>query len=188
MMATAENVENRSVNWVQMEATEVSNHHSSSGVAGIRWGERAPAAAHHECTFHLNNPNAKLLEDILQKVSDPRSPSYGKHLSKEEVDKLSHNLLGEQAVISFLSTISPAITITSKTASSITASGPISEWEKALHTEFHEVINIEENPERVLLRTKAYFLPDSVANHVLMVSGTVQMPFRIHRKGPLHLR
>lgn len=39
-------------------------------------------------TFAVKQQNLKLLTETLLKVSDPRNPEYGQHLTKEQVDKL----------------------------------------------------------------------------------------------------
>jgi len=51
----------------------------------------AAAPADHEMTFRISlvQPKFSVLEEHLYAVSDPASPRYGQHLSKEHVEELT---------------------------------------------------------------------------------------------------
>ena len=60
---------------------------SSNVPSGFKWGERASSET-IELVFAVKQQNLDKLHETLMQVSDPDSPSYGHHLSNEEVHEL----------------------------------------------------------------------------------------------------
>eukprot|EP01031_Cornospumella_fuschlensis_P026218 gene26218-31673_t len=166
------------VHWVQMEEVKPESHMQQ---AGVLWGGRVPRDTEHTCVFFIKNPRQDELTRLANDIADPNSPNYGKHLTKQQVDEMSRNPEGEAAIEAYL--ISHGARIDKKTSSNIVATAPISVWESVLNTEFFEVES-PASPGQTLQRAHAYSLPDNVAQHVNMVTNTVQMPVRISR-GPI---
>lgn len=201
------------MNWVQMEP-DVSTKSTSVTVQHFSFGERVQENESHLCTFHLKGVNADVLEKFLMESSDPGNPNYGKRMSKQEVDNLTKDQVGFEKVSKYLGEM--GATIVKQTNNAITAQAPILAWEKMLHTEFftvtstfnvsdqHDTLIHKQNDEApistqheqrhtyglsegaVLFRAKQYFLPEHLAAHVSMVSGTIQLP-TILSKGPVRV-
>lgn len=159
--------------WIVMESARVSDKTRDVFV----WSERAPASEKHRCVFYLKGRNQANLEEIVLQVSDPRSPLYGKHLTKKEIDELTVDKAGTEAVLKFIE--STGATVVDKNASAITAEAPVSVWESAFHTAFF-IVKDTEAPNDRLLRAHEYSLPSSIAKYVQFVGGSVQMPVRLH--------
>jgi hypothetical protein len=70
------------------------------------------------------------------------------------------------------------------TGTALTVEGRVGQWEQALHTHFLRLRRDRE----ALVRCREYFLPPGVAQHVSMVTGTVQMPVDVHHSGPKTLQ
>lgn len=147
----------------------------------IIWGSRASPESHHECHFYLVNPRQHEMEQLLNEVSDPRNPKYGKHLTHEQVQAMSHNEEGERLLREYLASINATVTKSANNA--VHATAPISVWEGALKTEFFEV-RLNEEDATPVLRCRHYSLPTTVAAHITTVMNTIQLPFKIHRGGP----
>ena len=145
------------------------------------WKNRAEPTEKHQCVFFLKGKNQAQLENILQQVSDPQSNSYGKHLTKEQIDELTVDKVGTQAVLKYLGDI--GATVINQNASAIEAEAPISTWESALNTVFYFVIN-NKQPKAPLLRAHEYSLPSNISEYVLFVGNTIQFPPTL-RRGPV---
>jgi hypothetical protein len=78
--------------WIRMEPDSVKLPVRENLV----WKERAEPTAKHRCVFYLMGKNQAELEKILKEVSDPKSKSYGKHLTKEQIDELTVDKEGTQ--------------------------------------------------------------------------------------------
>lgn len=148
------------------------------------WGDRASPDAQHSCTIHLKNPGREKLEEILHQVSDPKSPSYGKHLSKAEMDQITANPDGVAAMGHYLDSF--GISWSQHGSNVIKANGTIANWEAALHTEFFQVKS-RILRDQILLRAHHYYLPKDIAEQVVMISETVQLPVELHH-GPVIMK
>jgi hypothetical protein len=139
----------------------------------LDWGDRTDPATSHTVIFYLNPPRHKELQELSEAISNPKSPMYGKRLSKEEADLLLRNDVGMAIVEEYLKSIGAELG--KKTANTLEASAPISTWESAFNTEFYD-LEVPSNPDEVLHRAHTFFLPQHVADHVNIVFGTVQVP------------
>lgn len=139
----------------------------------------------HKVIFVIRQRNVDELERILNDVSDPFSPNYGKFLTTAEVDELTTNPGSAEAVMSFLSRASSTHKSTlafekrSRNDQFITVTAPIRLWEDVLHAEFHEFA-IAADPTLRFHRTLYYAIPAELEPHVAAVFNTAQLP-DIHR-------
>lgn len=159
--------------WTHMESvSETQERHLHP-----QWSTRSVGSIQHTVTFYLINPRHDEFQKLAEEIADPSSPMYGKHLTKQQVDEMVGNPAGMAIVEEYLHSL--GATIDKKTVSSIEATAPISTWERAFNTEFHDV-TVPHLPDRVLYRAKTYSLPQRVAQHVQMVMNTVQLPAPMH--------
>ena len=123
------------------------------------------------------------IEKILIDVSDPKSPKYGQHLTKQEIDAITANHEGHNLVLEYLNKIGASIL--SSNDNYITTKAKASVWNSALSTIFYEYENI--NPGSGQLKTvnrcEQYSLPENIVNEVSTVMNTVQFNAPIS-KGP----
>ncbi len=136
---------------------------------------RAIAKQQHEVVFSIQQNNLDEIERILNDVSDPFSPNYGKHLTKAKVTALTANYDSANHVITYLT--SKNVTISRKTRHSeyIAATTDIAQWESLFNTEFFEYQH-RIKTDRVVLRAEHYSLPENIASHISAVFNTVQFP------------
>ncbi|KAJ1428576.1 Pro-kumamolisin, activation domain-containing protein, partial [Ochromonadaceae sp. CCMP2298] len=171
-------------NWVEMEAN--ARKFTTKAVEEVE----ADKGLTKVCTFHLIGKNADTLEKYVAESSDPRSVNYGKHLTKEQLQEMTSDTEGLAKITEYLS-INGA-TVIKHTASSVTAEASIGSWEQLLHTTFYSVPNPtlggpdsrSTSQAPVLHLARQYWLPDSIAPHVRMVAGTIQLPIELS-KGPV---
>jgi len=166
--------------WTRMEPDASHNTLRDNFV----WSERAPGTEKHQCIFYLKCKNQARLEEIVLQISDPTSPLYGKHLTKKEIDELTVDREGTEAVLKYIKDTGAAVV--DQNAGSIKAEAPISVWESAFNTVFFIVKDTEKPSER-LLRAHEYSLPSNIAKHVQFAGGTIQMPVKLHH-GPVIIK
>ena len=127
----------------------------------------------HDVVIHIKQKNIDEMKRIVLDISNPKSPNYGKHMSKEAVEELTRNDEGMEIVTEYLQTI--GATITKKTTSTIQATSSIANWEHALNTHFQKFYEIK-SPSNEIIRTMEYSIPSSLSHHIDMISNTVQFP------------
>jgi len=126
----------------------------------------------HELIFAIQQKNLDQIEKILNDVSDPNSPNYGKHLTKEEVDALTVNKEGKKLVLEFLNKWN-AIVVSSND-NYITTKATIEIWNQALSTTFYDYENVMKG--KTVQRCMEYSLPEELIPQVASVMNTVQFP------------
>lgn len=129
-----------------------------------------------ELIFAVQQMNVDLITKKLNDVSDPSSPDYGKHLTKEQVDELTVNHEGHRQVLEFLSLIGAEIV--SSNDNYITAKASIEIWNQSLNTKFYEYQNAING--KSVQRCVEYSLPEDLAPQIASVMNTVQFPYDIH--------
>ena len=99
---------------------------------------RAAAERIHYLVFAIKQRNMDLIEEILEDISDPKSPRYGEYKTRKEVDEMTSNPIGWNTTVNHLKSIR-GVTIVGETPHGeyITASAPIHVWENMLDTQFH---------------------------------------------------
>lgn len=132
---------------------------------------RTSADEQLELIFAIKQTNVAELESQLMKVSDPRSPAYGKHLSNEEVHELVKPTAGSlSAVHTFIEGLTSKPLTPNSDLISVTV--PMSVAEELLGTEYHSYSHTVSN--YVAHRAQSYSLPSNVAAAVDFVSPTVR--------------
>lgn len=135
----------------------------------------------HEIIFHIQESNIDELTRLVHDISDSKSLNYGKHLTREEVSKMTSNSISHDLTTKYLE--KAGATILSETISGeyITASASIKLWESILDTEFFAYHQIEETHKIMnrVVRAERYSVPRQLDAHVEAVFNTVQMPFSI---------
>jgi subtilase family serine protease len=116
----------------------------------------------------IKQNNIDMLTDRLMDISNPSSPNYMKYLPKQQIDELTKNPEGRNAVLTFLNSIQAEI-IPSNYDHIISARHAIKAWEDALHCEFYyyHKQGIEGRSDlQTIIRTPQYSLPAEVVEHV----------------------
>ena len=88
----------------------------------------------HKIIFAVKPLNMDILEAVLDRVSFPSSPDYGKHKSRSEVLELIRNNEGRDRVYSYLLSNGAQILEEAPYGAYITASASIESWEMMLST------------------------------------------------------
>ena len=142
---------------------------------------RGPESHMHEIIFRIKGKNDDILLEILHDISNPHSKNYGKHMTSEEITKLTSNELSHDHVIKYLK--SEGVTIVSETISKeyVTATAQLGLWEKLLNTHFNVYHHVHESSDLVnmVVRSESYSVPSQLDKHVTSVFNTIQMPFSI---------
>eukprot|EP00598_Pedospumella_elongata_P007545 CAMPEP_0184969134 /NCGR_PEP_ID=MMETSP1098-20130426/1976_1 /TAXON_ID=89044 /ORGANISM="Spumella elongata, Strain CCAP 955/1" /LENGTH=558 /DNA_ID=CAMNT_0027490869 /DNA_START=52 /DNA_END=1728 /DNA_ORIENTATION=+ len=141
------------------------------------------ASAEHEVVFAVNQKNIDQLEKILFEVSDPKHEKYGKFLNRQEVANLTSNAVGTQSVSNFLNKNGIRIVKSTPHGEYITASAPVSQWERLFATTFY-TFN-QRDAKKPVTRAHHYSIPSELADHVSAVFNTVQLPPRVPAKKAL---
>ena len=137
-----------------------------------------------ELVFRVKDSNQDKLLELLHASSDPTSPNYGHHMTKEAVDELTANEDGMRNTMAFLHAI-PGLSITSPlTSKHIHCTASVESWNLALKADFHNFEKIDSEGKKLsVIRTHEYHLPNQLAEHVSSIQNTVEFPSKVHR-GP----
>ncbi|KAJ6593294.1 peptidase S8/S53 domain-containing protein [Mycena capillaripes] len=121
--------------------------------------------------FGLAQHDFPQLESLLRNISDPSHPSYGNHLSKEQVHALSKPSNGTlELVEGWLATHNSSSVKWSSSHDSVTATIPISSAESMLSTRFGVFKHLKSGQRAI--RTLNYSLPDAMLPHIDFVHPT----------------
>ena len=140
---------------------------------------RVHGKEYHYVMFSLKKRNMDKVKNIALEVSDPRSPKYGKHMSKTEVSELTKNPAALDAVKEYLESFDSSIIIDDITVNGdyVHVRAPVEVWEKMFNTEFnHYKITHHDKSVEHFIRTEKYFLPVEIASHINGVFATTDMP------------
>ena len=141
----------------------------------------------HELVFAVQQRNIDELERALHDVSDPTSPNYGQHWSGEEVGAMTSNPLARDTTVSYLHANGVTITSETRYGEYITATAPISTWDKVLNTQFFKFHQRQINGEiKESIRAEAYSIPMELDGHVAYVLNTIEMPVKLTRKAEVY--
>jgi tripeptidyl-peptidase-1 len=91
----------------------------------------------HEVIFAVKKDNLELLEQALGEVSDPFHASYGKHWTKDEIQRYTNTPHRYERLSAYL--VQKGFTISSQSTCCdyVTAVGSIREWNTFFNTKFH---------------------------------------------------
>ena len=130
----------------------------------------------HEVIFAVKQKNMDELTSILYDISDPNSPNYGQHWSKDEVTGFTSNLEGRDAVVSYLDSNGASVVSETRAGEYITARASIKVWEKMFNTEFFvfRMIHSDAGVENYI-RAEHYSVPRELDKHLASVFNTIEM-------------
>ncbi|KAH9026459.1 subtilisin-like protein [Lactarius hengduanensis] len=134
---------------------------------------RAPSSYIIPLRIALRQPRFSELEQHLSETSDPFHPSYGKHLSKEDVEALvAPHASSVDAVHEWLEShgIQKEACHRSPAGDWVTVRLPVVQVEKMLGTEFRMWKHTEDGD--ALVRTTQYSLPPHLDEHIELIQPT----------------
>lgn len=149
---------------------DVSIHHARTSM----WTNNGPAPRDEKMTLSVAlsvAPSAReKLESTFWAVSNPKKPSYGKYLSKEDlkdlltvpaerVERVREHFLSNGASAAKASAYNDAITVTM----------PVAAVERALSTRISAFTHVEQTDFRILRASTSYSVPLALADDVAMV-------------------
>ena len=131
----------------------------------------------HDVIFAIQQKNIDTLTEILHDISDPMSSNYGKYMTRAEIAELTSNPDARDHVLSYVVAAGGKIVSETLYGDYITASAPVSVWEKMLDTEFFAYsVKASSGDENKYIRAERYSLPSFLHPHVESVFNTIQMP------------
>eukprot|EP01041_Mallomonas_annulata_P009123 gene9123-18895_t len=130
----------------------------------------------HEVTFAVRLQNLDKLELLVNDVSDPDSPNYGKYWTRQQVADLISNNEATKTIENYLAKKD----ITFKTTpygEFIKVKAKVSVLEDLFDTKFHKFVHIENGIKEPLIRTDKYSLDEELIEHVYTVFHVTDLPF-----------
>jgi tripeptidyl-peptidase I len=141
------------------------------------WSDRVHGASVHEVVFVIRQRNMEELTGILHVVSDPESPNYGQHLSREKVISMTSNPEARDAVLSYLSSIGSKVKSVTRGGDFIVAEAPVAVWEKSFKAEFFTLQQtLPDGQTHEVVRADAYSVPSELHTHVESVLNILEIP------------
>jgi hypothetical protein len=154
----------------------------------FEWEKESETPAQDEL-LELNidvQQNDAAVSQVLKEISDPKSPNYGKSLTRDEVNQLALNPVNHEIVIAWVKSFpnQSRVHYKEKDGNRIVVIAPIASWEEVLHTHFGFYSKKSNRSERIV-RAENYFLDESVTDSVSRVHPVSQFPVRVYH-GPVH--
>ncbi|KAF8592730.1 subtilisin-like protein [Ramaria rubella] len=159
------------------------------------WIKQGPPPPDHAMTLRIDlaQPSFYALEEHLYAVSDPDSPRYGQHLSKEHVQELAApSPQGLSAVNDWLLSAGFDLNsvIRSPSLNWVKLKTSVQQAEEMLNTTYHVWKNSKTGES--LVRTTSWSLPDHLHQHIDLVHPTTMFrsiqphatTFRLSNKAP----
>jgi tripeptidyl-peptidase I len=135
----------------------------------------------HEIVFVIRLRNMEGLTDVLHDVSNPESPNYGQHLTREQVTNMTINIESRDAVLHYLSTSGLVVKMVTSGGEFVIAQAPITVLEKFFKTEFyHFEMSSDSGHNRGFVRADVYSIPSALDMHVESVLNIVEVPNDAH--------
>jgi tripeptidyl-peptidase I len=117
------------------------------------------------------------LNDILHDVSDPESPNYGQHLTREKVISMTINPESRDDVLSYLSSVGSNVKSVTRGGDFIIAEAPVAVWEKVFKAEFFTLQQTLPNGQtHEVVRADGYSIPSELHTHVESVLNILEIP------------
>ena len=141
-------------------------------------GERVQHDHVHKVIFAIKQRNIDELTRVLNDVSNPLSPNYGQHWTKQEVADLTSNPESRDAVVSYLHLHGASVISETLSDEYIAANAPTAVWEEMFNTQFFTFHKTHHNDQRVekVVRAEKYWVPRELDFHVDSVMNIVEMP------------
>ena len=134
----------------------------------------------HEVMFVIRQNNMDELTRVLHDVSDPSSPNYGQHWTRDEIIALTVNPEGQGAVTSYLLSKGAFVVSISSSGEYIRAKAQISVWEAMFNTEFYTFHHTQYNGEvNKMMRAEKYWIPRVLEAHIDCVLNIIDIPLRL---------
>jgi len=152
----------------------------------------ANANEEHTIVFAVKQSNLEKLDNLLQDISNPRSSSYGKYLTKEDIDAITLNDNSIQHVETTLKRI-PELKVRrlSKGGEYISVTAEVYILNQLLQTQFQAyqaMVTKTHTHGKITtkraIRALEYSLPHELMLHVDHVFHTIQHPFVVERIRP----
>ena len=148
----------------------------SSNRSDIKKQDRVGHDHSHEVIFVIQQKNMDELTSILHDVSDPHSPNYGQHWTRDEVVDFTSNTEGRDAVVSYLHMNGASVVSETLAGEYISAKAPIKVWEKMFNTEFFTfIITRGDDSIETLIRAEHYSIARDLNKHVSSVLNTIEI-------------
>jgi tripeptidyl-peptidase I len=139
--------------------------------------DRVHGASVHEVVFVIRQRNMEELNDILHDVSDPESPNYGQHLTREKVISMTINPESRDDVLSYLSSVGSNVKSVTRGGDFIIAEAPVAVWEKVFKAEFFTLQQTLPNGQtHEVVRADGYSIPSELHTHVESVLNILEIP------------
>jgi tripeptidyl-peptidase I len=138
---------------------------------------RVHGASVHEAVFVIRQRNMVELTGILNDVSDPGSPNYGQHLTREKVSSMTINPESRDAVLSYLSSVGSKVKSVTHGGDFIIAEAPVAVWEEVFKAEFFTLQHTLPNGQiHEVVRADGYSIPSELHTHVESVLNILEIP------------
>ena len=150
-------------------------------------GSKVDKDHQHEFTFAIKEKNIDLLESLLANVSDPRNVEYyGKYFSKNEIEKMTFNKEGFDAVKKFC--IKHNLEILGEYNQLIKVRAPIQKLVEMFETEFYTYHKSPTNKNKwdknEIVRCSSYSVPAALEGHVVHIYSLADIPPPIYGSNP----
>jgi tripeptidyl-peptidase I len=143
----------------------------------LEWSDRVHGASVHEVVFVIRQRNMEELTGILHSISDPESPNYGQHLTREKVTSMTMNPESRDAVLSYLSSVGSKVTSVTRGGDFIIAEAPVAVWEDLFKAKFFTLQQTLPNGRtHEVVRADAYSIPSELHAHVESVLNILEIP------------
>jgi tripeptidyl-peptidase I len=150
---------------------------SVSTLDGLQRLRRVQADVVHEIVFVIKQRNMDILNTMLHDISNPESPNYGQHLTREQVTDMTMNIEARDAVQHYLALSGINVKDVSPGGEFVIAEAPIPILEMFFKTEFyHFEISSTRGQNRQFLRAEKYSVPSELDLHVESVLNIVEVP------------
>ena len=135
----------------------------------------------HEIVFVIRQRNMETLTQMLHDISNPESPNYGQHLTREQVTDMTINIEARDAVQDYLALSGLVVKDVSSGGEFVVAEAPISILETFFKTEFyHFEIDSKSGQNPRFVRADKYSVPSALDLHVESVLNIVEVPDDAH--------
>ena len=139
---------------------------------------RMGAYHEHQVIFVVRQKNIYELAKKLLDASNPEDRNFGRHLSSEEVARLTSNPESRNQVISNLNAIGATVISETLNGEYITANAPIAVWERLFRTKFFTFRQTLQNGDVLdIVRAEEYWIPTNLDMHVESVFRTIEFPY-----------
>jgi len=128
--------------------------------------------------FFLSHPTGSVqkLEETLLAVSDPRSPSYGKHLSNDELRAMMFNPEADATLHAWLATHNVTETSPTLVGDMVKASITAAQAEAMFETKMNLYTRQFQSATHKVLRATSYTIPEELASAVTIIGDIIHFP------------